>query len=339
VLAYLVAHGADSVALEVSSHALALGRVDGLVFDVAGFTNLGHDHLDFHGDVAAYETAKQRLFTPEHARHAVVVADGAAGSRIAARSTVPTARLVSVADAPRPLPDGTVWTASNVTPVPSGGWTCQLSLDGAPVVRLQIGLRGRFNVANAALAAAMLLTVGVDAEAVRVGIAGCAVVPGRMEAVDHGQGFVALVDYAHTPEALAAVLSGVRATTKGRVIAVLGCGGDRDAAKRAPMGAVAATQADVVVVTDDNPRTEDPAGIRAEILAGARASSGAATLLEVGDRAAAIGTAVALARAGDTLVVAGKGHEAGQQVGDDMLPFDDRSALAAALDSEGESAP
>jgi UDP-N-acetylmuramoyl-L-alanyl-D-glutamate--2,6-diaminopimelate ligase len=333
VLAHLVRHGADSAALEVSSHALQLGRVDGLVVDVAGFTNLAQDHLDFHGSMAEYESAKQRLFTPEHSRRAVVV-DSGAGRRVATAATVPV-ELLAVDE---PSGDGRRprWRVEVVGALAPVGLQVRLTFDDDVVATLDVHLPGLFNVANASLAAAMALTAGIDREAVEQGIATFAGVPGRMEVVDRGQPFVAIVDYAHTPDALDAVLRDLRGRRlDGRLIVVFGCGGDRDTAKRPVMGRVAAQLADVVVVTDDNPRSEDPAAIRAAVLAGARAAGADADVLEVGDRSAAIATAVAVAAAGDTLVVAGKGHEPGQQVGDVMLPFDDRSALAAALDAEG----
>ena len=336
LLAHLLRLGADSVALEVSSHALALGRVDGLVVDVAGFTNLGHDHLDFHGSMAAYEAAKQLLFTPAHAQRGIVVVDGEAGRRVADAADIPVDRVRSRrshhGDELGPVP----WQVRDPQPQLPTGWRFGLARDDAPAVDLRILLSGQFNVANAALAAAMLLTAGVDAEAVAAGLRHCRGVPGRMEVVDRGQPFSALVDYAHTTDALSAVLTGLRAQTSGRLLVVFGCGGDRDTDKRPEMGAAAAALADVVVVTDDNPRTEDPAAVRAAVLSGARRDRTRAVVLEVGDRGAAIAAAVAMCLPGDTLVVAGKGHEQGQQVGDVMLPFDDRSALAAALDAEGK---
>ena len=191
-------------------------------------------------------------------------------------------------------------------------------------------LPGRFNVANAVLAVALLDAVGVPVETALRGIAET-VVPGRMEPVDAGQPFVAVVDYAHTPDAVATALAALRGATAGRVITVLGCGGDRDPGKRPAMGAAAAAGSDLLVVTDDNPRSEEPAAIRAAMLAGVPADRRAA-VLEVGDRRAAIAEAVALARPGDTVLVAGKGHETGQEVAGVVTPFDDREVLREALD-------
>ena len=321
--------GVTAVSVEVSSHALALGRVDGLCLDVAGFTQLGRDHLDLHGDDEAYYRAKALLFTPAHARTAVVTVDDEAGRRLAAQASVPVLTL-SVGG-----PADAVVTASR--PLASGGYDVALSLPAAaerPTLDLHFTVRlpGAFNVANAALAAAMLVSAGIEPDAVTAGLASCPAVPGRMEPVVAGQEFLAVVDYAHTPDALASVLESLRRPS-GRLTVVFGCGGDRDQSKRGPMGAVAARQADVVVVTDDNPRSEDPAVIRRSVLAGT-AGSGAA-VHEIGDRAEAIVWAVGQARAGDVVLVAGKGHEAGQEVSGRWHEFDDRAQLRTALAAHG----
>jgi UDP-N-acetylmuramoyl-L-alanyl-D-glutamate--2,6-diaminopimelate ligase len=199
-----------------------------------------------------------------------------------------------------------------------------------------VRLPGEFNVANAVLAVALLDAVGVPVEAALEGIAGT-VVPGRMEPVDAGQPFVAVVDYAHTPDAVSTALTALRGSTSGRLITVLGCGGDRDPGKRAAMGTSAALLSDVLVVTDDNPRSEDPALIRAAMLAGVLevAEADRAEVHEVGDRRSAIATAVGLARPGDTLLIAGKGHETGQEVAGTVHPFDDRTVLREALAGRG----
>lgn len=300
-----------AVSMEVSSHALALGRVDGLVVDVAVFTNLSQDHLDFHADMADYEAAKAQLFTPRHARRAVVNSGDAAGRRLAAAALVPTTTYGPGGD----------WQARDVELRPDGS---VFRLVG-PGVDATAGVRlpGAFNVDNALAALAALITAGVPTEAAVDGVATLAGVPGRMERVDAGQGFLAVVDYAHTPEAVAILLAAVRAITAGRVIVVLGCGGDRDRAKRPLMGRAAVNGADIAVLTSDNPRGEDPAAILAEM-----ASPGA--LVET-DRRAAIEQAVALARPGDAVVVAGKGHESGQEAGGVVVPFDDRDVLRELL--------
>lgn len=308
--------GTTAVAMEVSSHALALGRVDGVVFDTAVFTNLSQDHLDFHPSMRDYEAAKAALFQPERSRQAIVCTDDAAGRRIAAGAGVP----VSTYGTGGQHAD---WRAVDVDLSPAGS---RFRLTG-PGVEVAAGVRlpGAFNVANAVGALACLIISGVPVEAAVEGVAGLAGVPGRMERVDAGQPFLAVVDYAHTPEAVTTLLAAVRAVTPGKVVVVLGCGGDRDRAKRPLMGRAAAAGADVAVLTSDNPRSEDPAAILAQMAAGAPGA-----LVEV-DRRTAIERAVALAGPGDAVVVAGKGHETGQETAGVIAPFDDREVLRSAL--------
>ena len=309
-------HGTTAVAMEVSSHALALGRVDGVVYDTAVFTNLSQDHLDFHPTMEDYEAAKASLFQPDRSRRAVVCTDDAAGRRIAAGAGVPVWTYGT-------LGQDADWRAVDVELTPTGS-TFRLV---GPRLELPaaVQLPGAFNVANAVGALACLATSGVDPEAAVEGVAGLAGVPGRMERVDAGQPFLAVVDYAHTPDAVATLLSTVRAVTTGKVVVVLGCGGDRDRGKRPLMGRAAAQGADVAILTSDNPRSEDPAEILAQMAAGAPGA-----LVEV-DRRTAIERAVALAGPGDAVVVAGKGHETGQEAGGVVAPFDDREVLRAAL--------
>jgi UDP-N-acetylmuramoyl-L-alanyl-D-glutamate--2,6-diaminopimelate ligase len=315
LLALMRERGSTAVALEVSSHALALGRVDGLVVDTAVFTNLSQDHLDFHADMAEYEAAKAQLFTPRRSRRGVVCVDDAAGRRIAAGAGVPVSTLSTTGPAD--------WTVRDVELSGEGG---AFTLEGKGArIRGRVRLPGAFNVTNAALALAALAESGVDVDAAARGIADLPGVPGRMERVDAGQPFLALVDYAHTPEAVETLLATVRGVTSGRVIVVLGCGGDRDAAKRPLMGRAAALGADVAVLTSDNPRSEDPLRILAEMSAGAPGAT-----IEP-DRRAAVELAVAQARPGDAVVVAGKGHETGQEVAGIVTPFDDREVLREAL--------
>ncbi|UXA16228.1 UDP-N-acetylmuramoyl-L-alanyl-D-glutamate--2,6-diaminopimelate ligase [Mycobacterium sp. SMC-4] len=328
LLASMVEHGVDTVVMEVSSHALTLGRVDGTVFAVGGFTNLSRDHLDFHASMEDYFEAKARLFdldSPTHAAHAVVCVDDEWGRALARRrDDSVTVSLTGPAD----------WRVEDVT-AGSGGPTSQQfhAVDPAGVHHhLQVSLPGSFNVANALLAVALLDAVGVSPEQAAPGLRDAAV-PGRMQAVDRGQRFAALVDYAHKPGALSAVLETLRACGGGRLGVVVGAGGNRDQGKREPMGRVAAQLADLVVVTDDNPRDEDPAAIRAALLAGA--AGGAAEVVEIGDRRKAIAHAVGWAQAGDTVLIAGKGHEAGQTSMGQTRPFDDRDELAAALEALG----
>ncbi len=330
LLGYLAGNGADAVAMEVSSHALALHRVDGLVFDVAGFTNLGRDHLDFHPTQEDYFQAKAGLFRDGRCRSAVVNTDDEYGRRLAAELRAGGAvRLV------------TTGAAGDYRPLGS-----EPASDGTSRVRLAtptgerefvLGLLGAFNLRNAATAAAMLELAGVDLDAALPGFA-TAFVPGRMQRVDLGPDAPGVVvDFAHTPEAVTAALAGL---PPGRRIVVLGCGGDRDQAKRGPMGAAAATAASVVVVTDDNPRSEAPEAIRAAVLAGAReaARMSGATVFDGGDRAGAIRLALSLAEPGDWVAVLGKGHESGQQVAGRTIPFDDVAVVAATwADLEGRT--
>ena len=324
LFAVMLERGVRGCAMEVSSHALVMGRVDGVVFDVAAFTNLGRDHLDFHADIEDYFRAKASLFTPERARLGVVNVDDLHGRRLADDAGVPV-RTMSCQDR------GADWHVRDV--VPEGTGSAFTVVGPAGEVRTSVPIPGAFNVANALCALAVLAEAGFDLPAVAGALARVEGVPGRLEPVEAGQPFLAVVDYAHKPDAVRAALETLRERTPGRLLVVIGAGGDRDRGKRPLMGEVAARLADVVVVTDDNPRSEDPAAIRAEVLAGTR--DGTAEVHEVGDRAAAIGLAVSLAREGDTVVVAGKGHETGQEVAGVVHPFDDRVALRAALVARG----
>lgn len=325
LFARMVEAGVDTCAMEVSSHALAMHRVDGIVFDVAIFTNLGRDHLDFHADLAEYFEVKARLFTPEHAKHAVVNADDEHGRLLAARAQVPTTTYA--------LHDGGAdWRALDLRATPVG--SSFAAVHGQDRVGTAVPIPGAFNVSNALAALAAASTVGHDLVALGAALASGAGVPGRLERVDVGGGIVAVVDYAHKPDAVEAALGTLRPLTEGALICVIGAGGDRDTGKRPVMGEIAARLADLVVVTDDNPRTEDPATIRAAVLAGC---AGPAEAIEVGDRRAAIRTALERARPGDVVLVAGKGHETGQEVHGVVHPFDDRTVLleeAAALGLE-----
>lgn len=326
LLAVMAEQGVDTVVMEVSSHALTLGRVDGVRFAAGGFTNLSRDHLDFHPTMADYFEAKARLFDPRSANRAavsVVCVDDEYGRAMAARAD----RAVTVSATGRPAD----WRAEDVRPVDAGAQEFT-AVDPAGVHHgLRLHLPGAYNVANALLAVALLDTVGVSPEQAAPGVR-AATVPGRLEAVDRGQDFLALVDYAHKPGALRAVLETLRGSGTGRLAVVFGAGGDRDPGKREPMGAVAAELADLVVVTDDNPRSERPDAIRAAILAGARAAGGDAEVVEIGDRRLAIAHAVEWARPGDVVLVAGKGHETGQTAGGQTRPFDDRAELADLLE-------
>jgi UDP-N-acetylmuramoyl-L-alanyl-D-glutamate--2,6-diaminopimelate ligase len=324
-LAVMAERGVDTVVIEVSSHALTLGRVDGVRFAIGGFTNLSRDHLDFHPTMEDYFEAKARLFDPAsplRARTAVVCIDDDAGRAMADRA----ADAVTVSAQGRAAD----WRAENVT-AHAGGQEFT-AIDPAGVHhRVAIRLPGGYNVANCLLALAILDTLGVSPEQAATGLRDTRV-PGRLEQIDRGQDFLALVDYAHKPGALRAVLRSLRCP-EGRLAVVFGAGGERDTGKRAPMGKIASELADLVVVTDDNPRGEDPAAIRRQILAGAAEAGGAATVVEIGDRRAAIDHAVAWAGPGDVVLVTGKGHETGQSGGGHTRPFDDRVELAAALEA------
>jgi UDP-N-acetylmuramoyl-L-alanyl-D-glutamate--2,6-diaminopimelate ligase len=325
LLASMVDSGVRAVVMEVSSHALVLGRVNGVRFAAAGFTNLSRDHLDFHHDVESYFRAKAMLFD---GRAAVEVGDvdDPAGRRLLKPGTVTVSTAGAAAD----------WSATGVAALGTGGSTFTLHGPGGRSWPGRLRLPGDFNVANAVLAVALLDAVGVPPEVALAGVADT-VVPGRMEPVDAGQPFVAVVDYAHTPDAVQTALASLRAATGGRLLTVLGCGGDRDPGKRAAMGAAAAAGSDVLVITDDNPRSEDPAAIRAAMRAGVEGvpADRRAEVREIGDRRAALAAAVALAQPGDTLLVAGKGHESGQEVAGQVLPFDDRAVLREVLEQAG----
>ncbi|ULE32127.1 UDP-N-acetylmuramoyl-L-alanyl-D-glutamate--2,6-diaminopimelate ligase [Mycobacterium sp. IDR2000157661] len=328
LLAMMVEAGVDTVVMEVSSHALSLGRVDGVRFAVGGFTNLSRDHLDFHPTMQDYFAAKARLFDPQSPTHAdtsVVCVDDDAGRQMARLAH----RAITVSAVGRHAD----WQVEDARTVERGGQEFTVADPAGVHHALRVALPGRFNVANCLLAAALLDVVGVSPEQAAPGLR-TATVPGRLEPVDRGQGFLALVDYAHKPGALQAVLATLRAQCEGRLAVVFGAGGNRDPGKRAPMGRVAAETADLVVVTDDNPRDEDPAAIRAAILTGA--SAGTAQVIEIGDRREAIAHAVRWARPGDVVLVAGKGHEAGQTSGGQTRPFDDRDELAGALEAAGQ---
>jgi UDP-N-acetylmuramoyl-L-alanyl-D-glutamate--2,6-diaminopimelate ligase len=333
LLAVMVERGVGSVSMEVSSHALALHRVDGTAFEVVAFTNLSQDHLDFHADLDDYFNAKARLFTPQFARAGVVNVDDEHGRRLLG--------LVGTAQIPLTTVSATTrdaqWWISDVIHGQGGNWGergTEFVVHGPDVVTpVSIRLPGSFNIANALLAFVQLVVAGLDPQAAAHGIAELLVVPGRMEAVSVSQPFTALVDYAHTPDAVVTLLTTLRGAATGRLIVVLGCGGDRDRAKRPLMGAAAARLADVAVLTSDNPRSEEPDQILAAMLDGAMGvapEQRAEVIVEL-DRLTAIQIAVRQARAGDVVVVAGKGHEQGQEVGGVVHPFDDRTVLRAEL--------
>jgi UDP-N-acetylmuramoyl-L-alanyl-D-glutamate--2,6-diaminopimelate ligase len=326
--------GVDTCTMEVSSHALALHRVDGVRYDVAAFTNLSQDHLDFHGSMEDYFLAKASLFTPERAVRAVVCVDDEWGLRLARESVVP---VVTISSRREVTADWQIQTTGK------GEFAFEL-VSHDRRLSLRSALPGEFNRVNTGVAALVLLAAGHPIDAIETALAVDPHVPGRMERVVvtgiHRAGQsgmpMAVVDFAHTPDAVVAALGALRHNTPGSLIVVLGAGGDRDRGKRAAMGAAAAAHADVVIVTDDNPRSEDPATIRAAVLDGAvrqerSTLSVPGRIREIGDRAIAIREAVAYAGADDTVVVLGKGHESGQDIAGVVHPFDDRTHLRAAL--------
>ncbi len=336
LLARMVEVGASAATTEVSSHALALGRVAGSRFAVAVFTNLQWDHLDFHPTMEDYFQAKASLFTPELSERGVVCVDDEWGTRLAREAAVPVATVAT-----RPEASDADWTVRDVR-LADDGIGSAFALEGPGGVRLDAAspLPALINVSNAAVAIVAAIAAGVDAADAVAGVAAAPAVPGRMQRVleRDERTPLAIVDYAHTPDALERVLEGVRPATPGRIIAVFGAGGDRDTAKRPTFGKVAARLADVVVVTDDNPRSEDPAAIRAAILDGVREERPALEgVSEVAPREAAIRAALALAGPEDTIVLSGKGHEDYQEVAGVKHHFSDpEQLLAARAESGGE---
>jgi UDP-N-acetylmuramoyl-L-alanyl-D-glutamate--2,6-diaminopimelate ligase len=348
--------GERACAMEVSSHALALGRTDGVRFAAAIFTNLTQDHLDFHGTMEDYFQAKRRLFVPTapHAGHAAVH-DSRSGEPDAAKARVvapilgAAAPRVSVVNLDDPygrrlaaeLPGAVTFAierdadyrARDVR-VASDGCRLRLQTPAGGERPLSLPLPGRFNVANALGALAAVHALGGDLDTLVRALERGVRVPGRLEGVDEGQQYAVLVDYAHTPDSLENVLLAARELTGGRVICVFGAGGDRDRGKRARMGEIGARLADVAIVTSDNPRSEEPEAIIAEILGGMERARhiGAPPAMALVDRRAAIDRAIETARPGDVVVIAGKGHEQGQEfAGGHKIPFDDVTVAREAL--------
>ncbi|MCP9208404.1 UDP-N-acetylmuramoyl-L-alanyl-D-glutamate--2,6-diaminopimelate ligase [Streptomyces cucumeris] len=316
-----------SVVMEVSSHALVLGRVDGCVFDVAVFNNLSPEHMEFHSGMEDYFQAKAQLFTKARSRAAVINYDDEYGKRLVEQAEVPVTTFSAEGH-----PDAD-WRADGVEVGPLGSTFTVLGPNGE-TVRAAAPLPGPFNVANALAAVVALVVAGVDPQTAADGVAAVPGVPGRLERVDAGQPYLAVVDYAHKTDAVESVLRALRRVTDGKLHAVLGCGGDRDRLKRGPMGAAVARYSDTAVLTSDNPRSEDPLAILAAMLAGAAevpAHERGDVLVEE-DRANAIAAAVARAEPGDTVIVAGKGHELGQDIAGVVRAFDDRQVLREAIE-------
>lgn len=331
VLAEMASTGVTHLAMEVSSHGLAQHRADGVRFAAAGFTNITQDHLDYHPTFAEYFAAKLRLFSellPEGAA-AVVNTDGEGAAQVIAALKARGVRTLTVGEA------GETLKLTSIAPH-AAGLHIEIAAQDEHFA-LDLPLVGAFQAENALVAAGLTIATGAQARDVLPMLGMLSGVRGRMEHAASVNGAGVFIDYAHTPDAVSTALSAIRPHAAGRVHIVLGAGGDRDRGKRPLMGKAAAQGADVVIVTDDNPRSEDPATIRAAVMAGAKGASGA-HVLEIGGRADAIRHAVEGLARGDVLLIAGKGHETGQIVGDRTLPFDDaEEARKAAKASQGEA--
>lgn len=326
LLAELAESGVTHAAMEASSHGLDQSRLDGVTLAAAGFTNLGRDHMDYHPTVEGYMAAKMRLFRtllPKGAPAVIFADDPWSQAAIdAARDAGQEVRTVGR--------KGTYLTLKRVEHF-RHKQMAEIHIDGE-IYEVHIPLAGDFQIANALVAAGLAMSTGVDARTAMAALEKLEGASGRLELVGQTtDGALAYVDYAHKPDALENVLSSVRPFTTGRVIVVFGCGGDRDRGKRPLMGEIACRLADVVIVTDDNPRSEVPAAIRADIMAAATGAT------EIDDRAKAIHTAVSLLKSGDTLIVAGKGHEEGQTIGTVTMPFSDHAELRKALSSKASA--
>jgi UDP-N-acetylmuramoyl-L-alanyl-D-glutamate--2,6-diaminopimelate ligase len=318
----------DAVSMEVTSHALVLHRIEGLRFNAAAFTNLSQDHLDFHPSMEDYFAAKLSLFDEARIERGAVNADDAYGQRVLDETSVETITFGLG-------PDADV-RATDIDLGPHGS-RFVLECPGGEA-KVETSLAGAFNLSNCLAAAATALQAGIPIDAIEAGLASVAAVPGRFESIDEGQAFAVVVDYAHTPDSLENVLAAARdlaAADRGRVIAVFGCGGDRDRAKRPLMGAAAAEMSDYAVVTSDNPRSEDPEAIIADILPGVESRRPGGPDAVLVDRREAIHHALQEARDGDAVVIAGKGHETGQQFKDETVPFDDRVVARSVLNDMG----
>ncbi|GAA4977863.1 UDP-N-acetylmuramoyl-L-alanyl-D-glutamate--2,6-diaminopimelate ligase [Nonomuraea thailandensis] len=325
--------GVTAAAMEVSSHALALGRVDGIYYDVALFTNLSQDHLDFHKDFEDYFATKVKLFQPELSRAGVTNLDDRYGRELLGLAKVPMTTFSALGD-----PEAE-WRAVDAR-LGSDGSVFRVVGPGGVEADASVALPGPFNVANALGAIVTLVEAGVPLHTAVHGVGSLSGVPGRMQRVTGaGDGFQAVVDYSHKPGAVESVLRSLRTVTEGTLTIVLGCGGDRDKGKRPIMGQISAELADVAIFTSDNPRSEDPLAILATMMEGALRvpQHDRAHVIIEPDRAAAIGLAIARAGRGDVIVVAGKGHEQGQYVSGEVIPFDDREVVAGAIDARKES--
>lgn len=320
LLATMRDSGCRSVLMEVSSHAIELHRTDAIAFSVVGFTNLSQDHLDFHGDMESYFAVKKQLFDSDVARRAVINIDDPWGKRLASETQLDSV-LVSIQEPADLCASGLAGSAD--------GMQFDLVASGRRA-GVSLPLVGDFNVSNALVAAAMAAELEVDLGTIAAGLCDVRPISGRMEVIPHEGPFTVIVDYAHTPDAIAVVLRSLRTIAPGRVISVIGAGGDRDKDKRSTMGAAAARLSDVAIITTDNPRSEDPGVIAQEVRRGADAQTN--TRVEtILDRRDAIRRAISMAESGDVVVILGKGHEPGQDIGSEILPFDDRVESREAL--------
>jgi UDP-N-acetylmuramoyl-L-alanyl-D-glutamate--2,6-diaminopimelate ligase len=321
--------GARAVVLEVSSAGLAAKRTEGMRFAAAGLTGIGHDHLDLHGTLEAYASAKRRLFEGL-GRDAVAVLPAEDPWTESFRRACPAERIETFGSEP-----GADWIVGEPE-IARDRSSFEFAGPGLPRRRITWARTAPWDARNLAAAVALACAVGADPEAALSGAQHAGPVPGRWERIQRGQPFTVVVDYAHTPPALERALRAARTECAARVLLVFGCGGDRDRAKRPLMGRIAAERADVAIVTDDNPRGEDPEAIATEIMTGA--GEGGAWMERVADRGEAIAMAVSLAGEGDLVLIAGRGHERLQKIGDRLVPFDDRRAVVTALE-RGEVRP
>ncbi len=306
--------------MEVSSHALALGRITDAHFAIAAFTNLSQDHLDFHKDMNSYFAAKAKLFTSEYADACFINIDNEYGAKLAEQVDIPSTTVSRVNPAAQWHYTSLVNTAK--------GFEFSIRGTGGILIESHSQLFGSFNADNLLLAMAIAYESGIDPIELAMLAPTLSGAAGRLDALNLGQSYRALVDYAHSPDAVVNVLAAAREFTAGQVIALLGCGGDRDASKRGAMGRALANGSDIAIFTSDNPRSEDPAAILSQMTEGLTIKSPSKTIL---DRAEAIGYAVEMAKPGDTVLILGKGHEEGQEIAGEKLPFSDKLILAQAI--------
>ena len=320
LLAIMLERGITYVFMEVSSHALELDRVLGLQFDVAVFTNLTQDHLDFHGSMENYFEAKAKLFNPSYAKSAVICVDDEWGKKLLEKTTIPAISIGKSGD----------WETHLAKSTEIGFTKQEIKLSDGSQFTLEVNMLGSYNATNASCALAASELLGLPFAQGLASLRSIRAIPGRLESVKIASQGTVIVDYAHTPDAVATALKAISESCSGQLITVIGCGGDRDASKRPIMGQVASQLSNVVIVTDDNPRSEDASQIRSEVMAGVDSQS--AQIFEVGNRREAIAMALRMAKSNDVIAILGKGHESGQEINGEVFPFDDR--LVAAQESQ-----